>query len=136
MMATPVYLVSALIGLGYYLNKDGRKERIQIKRKKVSKHHVPNNDEIYNSNYVPEARKQEQDRADDNWRKSKDPVNTNIIPPFFNARDSEGLRKPKKLRKRLGESTRALAVKLKKGAKISMKDDKLIQKEKDLIPLA
>ena len=136
MMATPVYLVSALIGLGYYLNKDGRKERIQIKRKKVSKHHVPNNDEIYNSNNVPEARKQEQDRADDNWRKSKDPVNTNIIPPFFNARDSEGLRKPKKLRKRLGESTRALAVKLKKGAKISMKDDKLIQKEKDLIPLA
>lgn len=137
MMATPVYLVSALIGLGYYLNKDGRKERIQIKRKKVSKHHVPNNDEIYNSNNVSKARKQEQDRADDNWRKSKDPINTNIIPPLFNTRDSERPRKPKKLRKkRLGESTKALAVKLKKGAKISMKDEKLIQKERDLIPLA
>ena len=113
-MATPVYLVSALIGLGYYLNKDGRKERIQIKRKNVSKHHVPNNDETYNSNNVPEARKQEQDRADDNWRKSKDPVNTNIIPSFFNAGISEGPRKPKKSRKkRSKESTKALAIKLK-----------------------
>ena len=51
-MATPVYLISGLVGLGWYLNKDGRKERVKISRKKVSKHHVPNQDEIYNSNNV------------------------------------------------------------------------------------
>ena len=48
-MATPVYLIASLIGLGYYLNKDGRKERVSITRKKVSKHDKPNSKEIYNS---------------------------------------------------------------------------------------
>ena len=134
-MATPVYLISGLVGLGWYLNKDGRKERVKISRKKVSKHHVPNQDEIYNSNNVKKARAIEQRMADENWELSKDPINTNIIPISFNQRHTEipvgKRRSSKKIPKpALTEATKS------KGAPVSKEIQKLLLKERDIVPLA
>ena len=122
-MATPVYLIASLIGLGYYLNKDGRKERVSIDRKKVSKHHKPNSKEIYNSSTVKKSRRQEQKMADALWEKSKNPIETNIIPPMFNNRKSKQLQPASMLKKS-------------SGVPIKESQQKIIQKEKDIVPLS
>ena len=122
-MATPVYLIASLIGIGYYLNKDGREERISIKRKKVSKHDKPNSKEIYNSDTVKKARRQEQNMANKLWKKSKKPIETNIIPPMFNNRKSKQQRP-------------AVSIKKSSGVPIKQSQQKIIQKEKDIIPLS
>ena len=122
-MATPVYLIASLLGLGYYLNKDGRKERVSIKRKKVSKHDKPNSKEIYNSNTVKKARRQEQRMADKLWKKSKRPIETNIIPPMFNNRKSK--------QQRAVSMTKQFS-----GIPIKQSQQKIIQKEKDIVPLS
>ncbi len=122
-MATPVYLIASLIGVGYYLNKDGREERVSIKRKKVSKHDKPNSKEIYNSDTVKKARRQEQNMANKLWKKSKKPIETNIIPPMFNNRKSKQQRP-------------AVSIKKSSGVPIKQSQQKIIQKEKDIIPLS
>jgi|GEM_PF-754830 len=122
-MATPVYLIASLIGIGYYLNKDGREERVSIKRKKVSKHDKPNSKEIYNSDTVKKARRQEQNMANKLWKKSKKPIETNIIPPMFNNRKSKQQRP-------------AVSIKKSSGVPIKQSQQKIIQKEKDIIPLS
>jgi len=134
-MATPVYLISGLVGLGWYLNKDGRKERVKISRKKVSKHHVPNQGEIYNSNNVKKARAIEQRMADENWELSKDPINTNIIPISFNQRHTDIPVGKRRSSKKIPKPALTKATKS-KGAPASREIQKLLLKERDIVPLA
>lgn len=134
-MATPVYLISGLVGLGWYLNKDGRKERVKISRKRVSKHHVPNQGEIYNSNNVKKARAIEQRMADENWELSKDPINTNIIPISFNQRHTEIPVGKRRSSKKIPKPALTKATKS-KGAPVSKEIQKLLLKERDIVPLA
>ena len=132
-MATPVYLIGGLVGLGWFLNKDGRKERVKISRKRVSKHDMPNQAEIYNSNNFKKARAIEQRKANENWEKSKDPINTNIIPINFNQRDTP-LMKTRTARK-IPKAALTRATK-EKGAPINKEIKKLILKERDIVPLS
>ncbi len=134
-MATPVYLISGLVGLGWYLNKDGRKERVKISRRQVSKHHQPNQQEIYNSNTVKKARAIEQRKADENWELSKDPINTNIIPISFNKRHTKLIGTKKGQRKQIPKAAITKASKA-KGTPVSNEIQKLLLKERDIVPLA
>jgi len=135
-MATPVYLIGGLVGLGWYLNKDGRKERIQISRRRVSKHDVPNQPEIYNSNNVKKARAIERQKADINWEKSKDPVNTNIIPINFNQRHNELIKSKTKSKSKRIPKAALTKVSKEKGAPASRGVQKLLLKERDIVPLS
>ena len=134
-MATPVYLISGLVGLGWYLNKDGRKERVKISRRQVSKHHQPNQQEIYNSNTVKKARAIEQRKADENWELSKDPINTNIIPISFNKRHTKLIGTKKGQHKQIPKAAITKASKA-KGTPVSNEIQKLLLKERDIVPLA
>ena len=56
------------------------------------------------------------------WKKSKKPIETNIIPPMFNNRKSKQQRP-------------AVSIKKSSGVPIKQSQQKIIQKEKDIIPL-
>jgi len=125
-MATPVYMIASLLGLGYYLNKDGRKERITINKTKISKHDKPNSKEIYNSYNVKKSRKIEQKLANELWEKSKNPLETNIIPPMYNQKKTKTIKKKVPM----------FFAKKKSGIPIKESQQKIIQKEKDIVPLS
>ena len=76
-----VLLVSGLLALGYFLNKDGRVNNQNIKRESLSVHRKPNSKEIYNSKIIQDSKKIEEQLSKKNWIDSENPVKTNIIPP-------------------------------------------------------
>ncbi len=75
-----VYMISGLLGIGYYLNKDGRTHIDKIKRKSIPEHQLPSGQDTYNSRHLEKVWGDEFERSTKNWNDSKDPVNTNIIP--------------------------------------------------------
>ena len=83
-------IVSSLIGLGMYLNKDNlyKNKRnfndISGNMKNINLPSDPSNKTIYDSNFVNYANKIEQQKVIQNFNKAKNPIMTNKIPPFFN----------------------------------------------------
>lgn len=87
-MADLTIPIIGLLGfLGYKLNNDGngktsrKQENI---RKDISPYELPSGKNIYESNFSREITQNEQKLSDIQYEKAKDPVNTNIIPPFYN----------------------------------------------------
>jgi len=75
-------LLGSVVGAGYTLNKDGKNNR----QNNVSNDLFtdPSQNSIYSSNYLENVNNIEKGFARDNFEKSKDALNTNVIPPGFN----------------------------------------------------
>lgn len=74
-----LYILASILGLGYYLNKDGKKERVHVKEiSKIPENQKNNQKDIYNSNMVDKVKTDELKRATELHNKANDP-NSNII---------------------------------------------------------
>ena len=71
-------LLGSVVGAGYTLNKDGKNNR----QNNVSNDLFtdPSQNSIYSSNYLENVNNIEKGFARDNFEKSKDALNTNVIP--------------------------------------------------------
>ncbi len=79
------YLAGGIVSGGYLLNNEGRQPReVKKIRKKVPKSEIPSGKNIYHSTRWKKVRSHVQDVSADSYRKSLDPYNKNIIPPYFN----------------------------------------------------
>ena len=74
-------LAGSIIGAGFMLSKDG-KERI-LKDKKLNEPN-PSENNIYDSNYYNKTKKKIITKVNNNFQKSRNAIETNIIPPQFN----------------------------------------------------
>jgi hypothetical protein len=88
-MDIPIYVGLGLLASGYIFNKDGKqarqKPKVDVKHqndllenKKAGGHH------IYDTGYFNKVREIEDEKVIANFEKSFDPINTNVIPFFFN----------------------------------------------------
>ena len=84
-------LAGGMAGLGFLLNKDGKKER-QSNIALNSTGYVQDN--IYHSKYHDVVQKKEQDLACKSFNDSKDPLNKNVIPPQFNNKIFNNCKQP------------------------------------------
>lgn len=79
---------AAVLGLGAvgtFLNREGKASRQrEIIRGDIPLNEVPNGPNIYGSDRYNEVDLYVRGLSNENYRKSKDPINTNIIPPLFN----------------------------------------------------
>lgn len=88
-MDIPVYILGALALVGYNLNRSGKQSRpteninpdLEDERHENKKAGGAN---IYNSGYFKKVREIEDEKVINNFEKSFDPLNTNVIPYFFN----------------------------------------------------
>ena len=79
------YLVASLLLGGYYLTKDGKQSRKEKQvRQSVSPLEQPSGDNVYQSTRSKQVANDVLDEATLSYRKSRDPFNQNVIPPFFN----------------------------------------------------
>ena len=79
-------LVAGLIGIGYYLNKDGRIRSEKINKNVISKNETPSGVDIYNSRYLETVQQTELDRATDRMNKSFEPEHTGVINSTYKNR--------------------------------------------------
>lgn len=79
-------LIIGLTGvIGYHLNSNGKTPRKKIKpRTNISPNEIPSGKNIYTSNFSKEIDAKERKIAKQNYKKSKNPEKTNIIPPLYN----------------------------------------------------
>jgi len=88
-MDIPIYIGLGLVASGYFLNKEGKQARrkpvidTQKKDDQIANKKSGGNN-IYDSGYFQKVREIEDERVITNFEKSFDPINTNIIPHFFN----------------------------------------------------
>lgn len=79
----------AIVGLvsfvGYKLNDKKAPRKVNEKRKTVSPHETPSGKNQYYSTFSKEVEAKEKNIADIQFEKSKDTVNTNIVPPLYNS---------------------------------------------------
>ena len=75
-------LVSSLVGTGVNLNKNGKNNRKQNTSTTVFKD--PSQNSIYSSNYSKNTAHIERDLATKNFRKSRNTLQTNVVPQQFN----------------------------------------------------
>ena len=75
-------LVSSLVGTGVNLNKNGKNNRKQNTSTTVFKD--PSQNSIYSSNYSKNTANIERDLATKNFRKSRNTLQTNVVPQQFN----------------------------------------------------
>lgn len=83
-MDLSLLLLSGLVAAGYYANKDGKIIDEPPKRTKIDENEKPSGENIYNSYHWMNTRDTEQRMVNDSWEKSLDPINTNIIPWYYN----------------------------------------------------
>jgi len=106
-----LYTLFGFLGLGYYLNKDGRKrDDTEIKKDSIPEREKPSANDIYNSRHLEKVWGDEFKRSTKNWKDSEDPINTNIIPAAYKNRPdiSYGqkiIQREKSLRKSKKKST-------------------------------
>ena len=74
-------IAAGVLGLGYALQNNSKTKQTDVD---VKNNEIPSVNNIYNSNYSVEARSQEMKKVDKNFKMSKKPVETNIIPRNFN----------------------------------------------------
>ena len=79
-------VTGALGAAGYYLNKGGIKIREKNIDTQLYSGRFPNTENIYTSNHIPNSQYNEYSRAINNWNKSKDPIQSNVIPRNFNSK--------------------------------------------------
>jgi len=77
-------IIGALAFTGYKLNDEKQPRKRETQRSKISPHETPSGKNIYHSTYSKEIKSKERKLANTHFEKSKDPVNTNIIPPLYN----------------------------------------------------
>ena len=75
-------LLATVVGTGYVLSKDGKNNRKNTDTNAVFKE--PSQNSIYSSNYINKTRQHEKDLGTKRFHKSRDPMNTNIIPRQLN----------------------------------------------------
>jgi len=88
-MDIPVYLGLGLLASGYLLNREGKQARTQLKpstrkRDDELENKKAGGNNIYDSGYFQKVREIEDDHVIPNFEKSFDPINTNVIPHYFN----------------------------------------------------
>ena len=84
-MDLSVLILGGLAGIGYYLNREGRQERgSPVRRTTVPASHHPNTYHPYEDNQVPRVRTAEENTLKDLYRRSENPAETRVIPPFYN----------------------------------------------------
>mgnify|MGYP000959748376 CR=1 FL=1 len=88
-MDIPIYVGLGLLASGYILNKDGKQSRkkMTVEKKKLDdelENKKSGGNNIYDSGYFNRVREIEDEKVITNFEKSFDPINTNIIPQFFN----------------------------------------------------
>ena len=76
-------LAGSIIGAGYMLSKDGKERQIETKKMDETE---PSENNIYDSNYYSKTRKDIVTKVNNNFKKSRNAIETNIIPPQFNNR--------------------------------------------------
>lgn len=78
-------ILAGLAGAGIYLNnKENIVRENKFNRKTLPKDEIPSGKDIYNSKRYSEVEKHIQALSDEKYAKSRDPVNTGVIPPLFN----------------------------------------------------
>lgn len=77
------YVLASLFGAGYVLNPKKQKRDPNYKTKEQAKDD-PNGTNIYNSRDYYKVHEQEAGKVIDNYKKSSDPVSSNIIPMYYN----------------------------------------------------
>lgn len=70
---------------GYKLNDKKAPRKINNKRYTVSPHESPSGKNQYYNTFSKQIKSKEQNIADIQFQKSKDTVNTNIVPPLYNS---------------------------------------------------
>jgi len=88
-MDIPIYLGLGLLASGYALNRGGKQARSKPKLDKKKKDAELENKKaggrnVYEAGYFQKVREIEDDRVIANFEKSFDPINTNVIPHYFN----------------------------------------------------
>jgi hypothetical protein len=73
----------SVLAAGYFLTKTGNNHE---KRNEKNTNSRINNNTIYNSNNIEQSKNIEKEKVIDNFSKSTDAINTNIVPPYFNQR--------------------------------------------------
>jgi hypothetical protein len=95
-----IYVVSAIVGLGYYFTRDGlNRNRNDTMIKSIPKSVTPNGTNVYNSQRSVDIRKNEQLKADKLFERTKNSSKSNVmIPgpplPIFNKVDYNDARLP------------------------------------------
>tara|TARA_Y100000389_G_scaffold27557_1_gene23644 strand:- start:974 stop:3382 length:2409 start_codon:yes stop_codon:yes gene_type:complete len=74
-------LASGVLGLGFFLNKDGKKQR---KSNVAMNSDGYTQENIYESKFHEVSQKKEKDLACKSFNDSKDPIKTNVVPPQMN----------------------------------------------------
>lgn len=77
-----LYMISGLLGVGYYLNKDGRVHVNEIKRNSIPENELPSGQDVYNNRHMEKVWNNEFKKSTKNWNDSNDSRNTNIISPI------------------------------------------------------
>jgi len=85
-MASILYGLGALAASGYWLNKDGRESQEKVQKKSIPENQKPSGQDIYNSRHYEKVWGEEFKKSTDLWKRSQDPVNTNIIPAAYKDR--------------------------------------------------
>lgn len=88
-MDIPIYVGAGLLLSGYLLNREGKQARAKPKVDTKKKEDLLENKKagghnIYDSGYFQKVREIEDERVIANFEKGFDPINTNIIPHYFN----------------------------------------------------
>jgi hypothetical protein len=79
-----VLVAGSLLGLGYLVNKDN--ERPLDEPQPMPKTNKKYRKNVYESNFFPNALEIEAKKTNKNFKKAKNAIDTNIIPPYFNDR--------------------------------------------------
>ena len=73
-------IISTIIGIGYYLNKDERSKNNQLKNENIiSPNELPSGDNIYSSRHLDKVQENEFKKATQNYKDSENPKKTGII---------------------------------------------------------
>lgn len=89
-MDLSIPIIGVIAFLGYSLNETKTPREIPNKRKKISPHETPSGKNIYHSTFSKEIDVKERQIADIQFKKSRFPKKTNIIPPLYNTECSWG----------------------------------------------
>ena len=77
-------LLGSVVGAGYLLSKKGKNNRQDLQTQTIFK--KPSQDNIYNSQHTKTVEDIEKNLVDENYNKSKDTINTNVVARQFNSK--------------------------------------------------
>jgi len=93
-MELPLYIVAGLIATGMALNRDGKQERkMDVVDSQIKTDDKTGGNNIYDNSYFQKVREIEDKKVIANFERSFDPINTNIIPHYFNNLNETNIKK-------------------------------------------